>query len=698
MKNFGRVLRLALRYRLTVAGVIASALTVAILWAVNFGTMLPFVKVVLQQESLQQWIDREIATAQREAAEQGTLIEALEREMADAPPDRQQMLDSAISGAEHRQTADRYAENLYRWLKPFVDRYVPSDAFNTLIAVSVVLVVMTLLKDIFLVTNNILVARLTQLATFDLRKLFYRRTLRLDLATFNDEGTTDLMSRFTYDMENVAGGLDALFGKLVREPLKLIACVVGAAWICWRLLLLSLVIAPLAALAIRWLAKTLRRANRRAMEQMAQLYNVLEETFRGIKIVKAFTNEPQERNRFHVRSKAYYKRALRIAGYDSLSHPMSEMMGIFMITLALLAGAWLVLKGKTHLLGIRMCDRGLSLDALLLFYLLLAGAADPLRKLSEVFSRFQGAVAACERIFTRLDREPSVRDQARSPYQVGARCEAGPRCRAGTGDQAGAVCPAAPAVCRRHHRELVFEGVGFAYQPGQPVLCDINLRIPFGQTVAVVGPNGCGKSTLANLIPRFADPTSGIIRLDDVPLANLRLRELRGQIGLVTQDPFLFDDTVLANIRYGRPKASYDQIVEAAKQAHAHRFIESELPNGYQTVVGTFGGRLSGGQRQRIALARAILRDPAILVLDEATSQIDLESEQAIQQALEGFIRGRTTLIITHRLAVLSLADRIVVMEAGRIVDAGTHDELVARSGLYRRLHQLQFDDLRRSA
>jgi ATP-binding cassette subfamily B protein/subfamily B ATP-binding cassette protein MsbA len=668
MRNFGRVLRLTLRYRLTVVGVVGSALMVAILWGANFGTMLPFVKVVFQGESLQQWVDREIAGAEREAAEQAARIAVLRREMADAPPARQRTLQSRISGAESRQAAARYAEGIYRWLKPLVERYLPGDAFKTLIVVSLVLIVGTLLKDVFLIINNVLVARLTQLATFELRKLFYRRTLRLDLATFNDEGTTDLMSRFTYDMENVAGGLDALFGKLVREPLKMVACVAGAAWICWRLLLVSLLIAPLAALAIRWLAKTLRRANRRAMEQMAQLYNVLEETFRGIKIVKAFTNEQQERSRFHLRSKEYYKKALRIAGYDSLSHPMSEMMGIMMITLALLAGAWLVLKGQTHLLGIRMSERPLSLEWLLLFYVLLAGAADPLRKLSEVFSRFQGALAACERIYARLDRQPAVRDAD------------------------------APAACPRHHRELAFEGVGFAYHPGQPVLDDVTLRIPFGQTVAIVGPNGCGKSTLANLIPRFADPTGGVIRLDGVPLANLRLRELRGQIGLVTQDPFLFDDTVLANIRYGRPRASREEIVEAAKRAHAHRFIESELPNGYQTVVGTLGGRLSGGQRQRIALARAILRDPAILILDEATSQIDLESEQAIQQALEGFIRSRTTLIITHRLAVLSLADRIVAMEAGRIVDAGTHEEMLARSGLYRRLHQLQFEDLRRSA
>jgi ATP-binding cassette subfamily B protein/subfamily B ATP-binding cassette protein MsbA len=402
------------------------------------------------------------------------------------------------------------------------------------------------------------------------------------------------------------------------------------------------------------------------MEQMAQLYSVLEETFRGIKIVKAFTNEPQERKRFHLRSKEYYRKAMKIVSYDSLSHPMTEIMGILTICLALLAGAWLVLKGETHLLGIRMSDRPLSLGWLLLFYGLLAGMADPLRKLSEVFSRLQRAVAACDRIYGRLDRQPQIHS------------------------------PASPTACPRHHRDLVLEGVEFAYYPGQPVLEDINLRIPFGETVAIVGPNGCGKSTLANLIPRFADPTGGVIRLDGVPLVDVRVRDLRSQIGLVTQDPFLFDDTVFNNIRYGRPKATRGEIIEAAKRAHAHRFIESDLPQGYDTVVGAMGGRLSGGQRQRIALARAILRDPAILILDEATSQIDLESEQAIQEALEHFKRNRTTLIITHRLAVLSLADRIVAMESGRIIDAGTHEEMLARCALYSRLHQL--DDLRRSA
>jgi len=230
------------------------------------------------------------------------------------------------------------------------------------------------------------------------------------------------------------------------------------------------------------------------------------------------------------------------------------------------------------------------------------------------------------------------------------------------------------------------------------VLHDINLTIRFGETLGIVGPSGCGKSTLVNLIPRFADPTEGVIRLDGIPLGEVRLRDLRSQIGLVTQEPLLFDDTVRNNIRYGAPWASDAEVIEAARQAHAHRFIESELPDGYDTVLGPMGSLLSGGQRQRIALARAILRNPSILILDEATSQVDLESEKLIQKVLERFVRGRTTVIISHRLGALALADRIAVMQDGRIDDVGTHHELLARCDFYRRLYEIQFDELKQTA
>ncbi len=670
MGNFVRVLRLALRYRWTVAASAVSALVVALFWGANITAVYPFVEVVFRGQSLQQWADRSIERSRQIIGQCDAEIESLEAQLAalNEQPDAEvsavgRQLRLAIQQSTTRREAEGIALARTLWLQPYIEQFFPHDPFRTLLLITLALIVGTLVKDVFLIANSVLTERLAQLATLDLRKSFYRRTLRLDLAVFGNEGTSDLMSRFTFDMEAVANGVSVLFGKLVREPLKMIACLIGAAVICWRLLLLSLVIAPLAAWLVNRLAKSLKRANRRAMEEMALIYSKLEETFRAIKIVKAFTGERRERRRFHQGSKAYYRKAMRIARYDALSHPMTELMGIITICFALAAGAYLLLTGETHLFGILITPRSLSLSSLLVFYGLLMGTADPMRKFSDVFNRLQRAVAAADRIYDRLDREPQVRE------------------------------PARPVPCSRHHDRLVFENVDFAYRPDQPVLRQVSLTIPFGQTVAIVGPNGCGKSTLANLIPRFYDPTAGRILLDGVPLGDLRLRDLRGQIGLVTQETLLFDDTIYNNILYGRPDATEEEVIAAAKKAHAHEFITQDLPQGYDTVVGTLGGRLSGGQRQRIALARAILRDPAIIILDEATSQIDLESEQAIHDALESFIQGRTAVIITHRLSILSLADQIVVMQAGRVVDVGRHSELLTRCSVYRRLHQLQMSE-----
>ncbi len=660
MSNFYRVLRLALHYRWTFVASIVSALVVAVLWVANIGTIYPFVEVAFKNRSLQNWADQQIAATQEGIDQTRREIERLEAQ-GDAPGSAGQSHQSGLRLARLRLEAEQEALERYRWVKPWIDRYLPNDPFTTLYWLAALLLVGTLLKDAFVIGHNVLVARLAQLATFDLRNLFFRRTLRMDLASLDEGGSADLMSRFTHDTECVAAGLTVLFGKLVREPLKTATCLAGAAWISWRLLLLSLVAAPAAAWLVRWLGRALKRANRRAMEEMAQLYAVLEETFRGIKIIKAFTGESRQRRQFHRSSKRFYLKAMKIAVYDSLAHPMSEMLGMVAISISLLAGVYLVLKGETHLLGVRMSAQPLSLSSLLLFYGLLAGVADPLRKLSDVFGRLQRAVAACDRIYACLDRQRRVRDPLR-PVPIG-----------------------------RHRQEIRFDHVSFAYRPDQLVLEDINLRIPFGRTIAVVGPNGCGKSTLLSLIPRFYDPTSGEVSLDGVPLTQVRLRELRRQIGLVTQETLLFDTTVFENIRYGSPTAGREEVIRAAEQAHAHRFIIEQLPDGYETTVGSLGGRLSGGQRQRIALARAILRDPAIVLLDEATSQIDLESEQAIREALEQFVKGRTVVLVTHRPAVLALAERIVVLQDGRIADQGTHQELLSRCALYQRLYQAQF-------
>jgi ATP-binding cassette subfamily B protein/subfamily B ATP-binding cassette protein MsbA len=650
MNNFGRALRLALRHRLLLGLSVLCALMVGLCWGGNITIVWPVVEVTFKGQTLRDWIKQRTADAQ--AKIDRTQQQAL---VANDPVARQI--------AQRQLADDRKALARLVRLRPYIDRYAPDDPFLTLVVFIAALLVGLVIKNIFFVAHSVIVDCMSHLAVLDLRKEFYRRTLKLDLATFSREGTSDLMSRFTYDIESLSSGLSQLLGKAVREPLKMVVCFVGAAWVCWRLLLISLIIAPLGAYLVGRLAKLLKRANRRAMEEMSQIYSILDETFSGIKVVKAFTMERYERRRFHVSNKNFFRKSMRIARYDALTHPTTETMGMVIICLAMLAGAYLVLEQRTHLLGFRICDQPLDFASLMLFYAMLAGTSDPARKLSDIFNRLQRAAAAADRVYALMDRQPAVRD------------------------------PEQPVPIGRHCRDLVFENVSFHYSPDTPVLENIDLRIRFGETLAIVGPNGCGKSTLVNLVPRFFDPISGCVKLDGVDLRHIRLSDLRGQIGIVTQETLLFDDTVLNNIRYGSPNASRDEVVEAAKQAHAHRFIEERLENGYATMVGPRGGQLSGGQRQRIALARAILRDPAILLLDEATSQIDLESEQAIHQVLEQFIRHRTTILITHRTSTLGLADRILVMDAGRVLDLGTHDELMRRSDAYRGLYQLQFRD-----
>ena len=665
MNNFGRVLRLALRYPFTLASSVACAFIVAVLWGGNISTVYPLVEVTTKGRSLQQWAEQAVEQSEKKAADFRSQAERLTAQGIAMPADEREAAQKKRQYLLHQAELEDRDARRYQWLNEHVIQPLfPRDPFLTLVLVVGALLAGTIIKSLFFIAQQILVARLAQRVVFNLRKDFYRRTLRMDLATFTNDGTSELMSRFTFDMESLSTGLNDFFGKLIREPMKMITCLVGAACVCWQLLVLSLVVAPLSALLIRWLARTLKRANRKAMEEMSQIYNILEETFQGVKVVKAFTMERSERWRFHQVSKKYLKKAMRIARYDSLTRPVTEVMGMTTVCVALLAGAYLVLKQQNNLFGIPMGRQPPSFEALLLFYGLLAGVSDPSRKLSEVFSRIQRASAAADRIFQLLDREPQIVD-ARQPKPLA-----------------------------RHHRELVFDRVSFHYQPSQKVLDNIDLRIGFGETIAIVGPNGCGKSTLANLIPRFFDPVSGAVLLDGIDLRDVRLRDLRSQIGLVTQETLLFDDTVLANIRYGSPWATRDDVLRAAQRAHAHRFIEEKLENGYRTIVGQHGNLLSGGQRQRIALARAILRDPPLLILDEATSQVDLESEQVIQQVLEQFIRNRTTVIVTHRMGTLALADRIVVMEAGRILDVGSHDELLRRCSLYGRLHDIQFKEI----
>jgi ATP-binding cassette, subfamily B, bacterial MsbA len=650
MNNFGRALKSALRYRWTVAGTFLFSCLVAVLWGGNIGALYPVIQVAFQGRSLQAWMDEEIERSE-------SLIDDLQQRRAEL--ERQAAEGSELLQLRHRIDAERQALETRRWLAPYAHRWLPNDPFRTVAAIVFALIVATIIKGLFIFANAMCVARLEQRVTFDLRRKFYHQALRMDLDAFGQERTSGMLSRFNADIGFLTSGLRNLFGSAIREPLKMVACLIGASFISWRLLVFSLLLTPLIALMIRKLAGSIKRANRRVLEEITQLYGVLTETFNGIQTVQAYTLEQHERKKFHQVSKHCLDKSMRIALYSALTKPITEVMGITMISLALLAGAYLTLNQETHLFGIRLSDRPLDVPSLLIFYGLLIGTTEPARKLSEIFNSIQAGIAAADRLYPMLDRQPTIKN------------------------------PASPRDLPVRHRELTFRGVSFHYDQGTPVLHNVDLCVNFGETIAIVGPNGCGKTTLMQLLPRFFDPIEGSVLWDGIDLRDVRLRDLRRRISLVTQQSLLFDDTVFHNIHCGRLGATEAEVWEAAEKARAHRFITERLSDGYETVVGSGGSRLSGGQRQRIALARAILRDPEVLILDEATSQVDLESEQLIHQALEDFSRGRTTFMITHRPATLALADRIVVMNAGQVEDFGTHEELSVRCRLYQRLHAI---------
>ena len=639
MRNYFRAVKLSFKYKSLIIQAVIYAFLVGILWGGNIGAIVyPITEICLKKETFSSWLDKTIQNCENKIAE----------------------FENVSRGEGDPTQVARLKNNLswYQWVKPKVERYTPKKPFQTVLFLILIVLVGTVIKIVFIVAHSITSAAIAQQTAYELREIFFRKVLDYEVNFYSREGISDMMSRFTNDMTILTHGINILYGKIIREPLKMFVCLALAAYISWALLLVTLLLVPAAAVSIRWLAKSLKRVVRRAMEEMAVMYGRLEETFRSIRIIKAFNRENYEQTKFQQTNKAYLNKAMRIAKYDALANPMTELFGILMISVAVIAGSYIVMREKTSLLGMPVAENPLDMGMLTAFFFLLAGAADPARKLSDIFTAFQSSAAAADRIFHLIDREISITE------------------------------PSNPKELRKHEKAIRFDNVSFAYDPTRPVLKNVTLEIPFGQCVAILGPSGCGKSTLVNLIPRFSDPTSGQVLVDDIPINELTFRSLRRQIGYVSQEPILFNDTVLNNIHYGNRKAGREEIIDAAQKANAHEFIEREIQNGYETVVGPSGGQLSGGQRQRIALSRAILRDPTIFLLDEATSQIDLNSEKMIHEALATFKQGRTTIMVTHRLSALILADRILVMENGQIVADGTHETLLKESPFYAKLYE----------
>jgi ATP-binding cassette, subfamily B, bacterial MsbA len=666
MQNFRRAIKLALRYRGRLAVSVVCALVAGALWGLNIGALYPVLQLVEKKQNLQDWVETKLRPVGKDIAlKEGEIDKlVLDRRAADAWPDgkprddEQRRITGELKEKESKLAALRSTQWRYQQLKHHVIRRLPADMFETLALLLGLVVVAVAVRGVFEFWQEYLVGVVVARTILDLRNKFYRAAVHQDLRQIQEGGSAELMSRFTNDMEAIGNGMKILFGKVVAEPLKAVACLSIALYISWQLTLLFVLIVPLAVAIMTTASKKMKKASRRVLEKMGNLYKILQETFQGLRVVKAFTMEPYERRRFHDAAREYAERSIRVTRIDALTGPLVELTGVVAILLAVLAGAYLVISGEKRVLGIQLTSTPLEMAALLTLYMQLIGMADPIRKLSSVYTKLQSSAAACDRVFSALDRVPQVQANPDGPK------------------------------LDRHCKEIEFQNVCFSYTPDRQILTNVCLRVQAGETIAVVGANGTGKSTLLNLLPRFYDPDFGVILVDGVEIRKANLRSLRKQIALVSQDPVLFDDTIAANIRYGNRNATQEQVEDAARKASAHDFILTK--GGYEVRVGDLGSSLSGGEKQRIVLARAILRDPSILILDEFSSAIDPVSDRLIHDALQQFKQGRTTFFITHKMHTVQMADRIVVLDSHAVAAVGTHAELIASSPIYRGLYEAQ--------
>ena len=482
----------------------------------------------------------------------------------------------------------------------------------------------------------------------DLREEIYSHIHSLSLSYFTRTPTGEIMARTINDTGQVGASVMDLFRNALREPFNVIGLVALMFAIDWQLALLSLIVFPAAFYPIVQFGRKMRKRGTQVLQRYTELYTLLQEAIAGVRVVKAFSMEDYERERFNTQNRKLFRAVLRSTMVDSLTHPVMESLGAIGVVLGIWVGAYFVLSGR------------LTPGAFLAFLGALGSLYQPIKRLCQVNNNIQQGIAGLTRIYQLLDMKSEVVERPEAT-------------------------PLSPI-----HDSVRFVGVRFRYDEEQPILNDISLEARPGDLVAIVGASGAGKTTLVNLIPRFYDPTEGAILIDGVDIRTVTLRSLREQMGIVTQETILFDDTVLNNIAYGQKDVDPERMYEAARLANAHDFLAA-LPEGYATRIGERGVRLSGGERQRIAIARAILKDPPILILDEATSALDAESEHVVQEALDRVMEHRTTFVIAHRLSTVVRASKIIVLDGGTVAEIGTHEELVARGGVYARLYEIQF-------
>lgn len=519
---------------------------------------------------------------------------------------------------------------------------------GSLYYVCVIIVISVFLANLFTYLSGVVLAKVRATVIKRMRMDIFGHVSKLHIGYFSSERKGDLMSKMTNDVQEVENTIVQSLRVVFREPVTIILYFSVLFFMSVKLTLFTILIIPISGAIIGGITKRLKKTAVQSQESLGRIVNILDETLGGMRVIKAFNAERFMRGKFDVETDFYSEVNVNMAKKNELASPISQFLGVFVVAGILVYGGGMVLSGETEL----------GASDFITYIIIFTQVLNPAKEISRAMSSIQRGIASAERIFTVVDTPSQIKN------------------------------PEKPMPLSAFENTIEVKNVNFAYQD-QLVLKNINFTLSRGKTIALVGPSGGGKSTLADLIPRFYDPSSGEICLDGNDLRSFDLKELRGLMGIVTQESILFNDSVFNNIAFGVENATIEQVKEAATIANAHEFIE-KMDNGYETSIGERGSKLSGGQRQRISIARAVLKNPPILILDEATSALDSESEHLVQEALTKLMSNRTTLVIAHRLSTIQHADEILVIERGEIVQRGTHSELNQIEGLYQKLSSIQ--------
>ena len=587
-----------------------------------------------------------------------TLFQAEKLKLFNTPTENVQKVSPPETSVAGTVTIDdqlaSFADNIRETMKSWVNNFVEADdRQDMLLNFSWLILIIVLFKNVFLYIQVFFMAFVQQSVIRKFRNELFAKYQRLSLDYFHRRRTGQIISRVTNDVVVLNESIDIGFNRLVTDLLMSGVLFSFLIILSWKLTLLAMVVLPIVFGFIWFVGKKLRKYSERSQEKMADVNSVLEESITNMRVVKAFAMENFELKKFFTATKDYFKSLLWMTRIRHLASPINDM-------LATAAGVMILLyAGRQIISGSGEIDAG----DFMTFIFAMFSMIRPVKSLTQIHVKLQERLAAAERIFEVIDADEKIVDTLDSKL-----------------------------VTKFNHC-ISYEAVSFSYNKAEQVLDNVSFTVNSGEVVAIVGPSGGGKSTLLDLLPRFYQPQSGVIKIDGIDIQQIKLDSLRNLMGIVTQETLLFNDTIANNIAYGLENIGRQEIIEAAKMANAHNFIE-EFEKGYESEVGNRGVMLSGGQRQRLAIARALLKNPQILIFDEATSALDTESELLVQQAIDRLMSGRTVLVIAHRLSTIKHADRIIVIDDGRIVESGNHNDLLSNDGLYNRLYSLQFQEV----